>query len=103
MSNILNIHKCLMIKGNDALSFVDSLISNSLDNEKLRPSYLLRPDGKINHWFFTCIKNKEISIYQESEELEKILDDYLVQVHAPKWQEGITWKNKPLQEINSNY
>ena len=53
MSNILNIQKCLKIKGNDALSFVDSLISNNLDNEKLKPSYLLRPDGKINHWFFT--------------------------------------------------
>ena len=40
---------------------------------------------------------------EKAKELEKILDDYLVQVHAPKWQEGITWKNKPLQEINSNY
>ena len=36
-------------------------------------------------------------------ELEKILDDYLVEVHAPKWQEGITWKTMPLKEINSNY
>ncbi len=40
---------------------------------------------------------------QKAKELEKILDDYLVEVHAPKWQEGITWKNKPLKEINSNY
>ena len=77
MSNILNIQKCLKIKGNDAFSFVDSLISNNLDNEKLKPSYLLRPDGKINHWFFTHIKNKEISIYQESNELEKILDSLM--------------------------
>ena len=77
MSNILNIQKCLKIKGNDALSFVDSLISNNLDNEKLKPSYLLRPDGKVNHWFFTHIKNKEISIYQESNELEKILDSLM--------------------------
>ena len=77
MSNILNIEKCLKIKGNDALSFVDSLISNNLDNEKLKPSYLLRPDGKINHWFFTHIKNKEILIYQESNELEKILDSLM--------------------------
>ena len=36
-------------------------------------------------------------------ELEKILDDYLVEVHAPKWQEGITWKTIPFKEINSNY
>ena len=77
MSNILNIQKCLKIKGNDALSFVDSLISNNLDNEKLKPSYLLRPDGKINHWFFTHVKNKEIIIYQESNELEKILDSLM--------------------------
>ena len=45
----------------------------------------------------------EIENPQKAKELEKILDDYLVQVHAPKWQEGITWKNKPLREINSNY
>ena len=77
MSNILNIQKCLKIKGNDALSFVDSLISNNLDNGKLKPSYLLRPDGKINHWFFTHIKNKEILIYQENNELEKILDSLM--------------------------
>jgi len=36
-------------------------------------------------------------------ELEKILDNYLTEVHAPKWQEGITWKKTPLNEINSNY
>ncbi len=45
----------------------------------------------------------EIENPKKTKELEKILDDYLVQVHAPKWQEGITWENKPLQEINSNY
>ena len=39
----------------------------------------------------------------KAKELEKILDSYLVEVHAPKWQEGITWKNTPLKEINSNY
>ena len=38
---------------------------------------------------------------KKAKELEKILDDYLVDVHAPKWQEGITWKNKTLKEINS--
>ena len=39
----------------------------------------------------------------KAKELEKILDDYLIEVHAPKWQEGITWKKTPLKEINSNY
>ena len=38
-----------------------------------------------------------------AKELEKILDNYLVEVHAPKWQEGITWKETPLKKINSNY
>lgn len=40
---------------------------------------------------------------EKAKELEKILDSYLIEVHAPKWQEGITWKNTPLKEINSNY
>ena len=40
---------------------------------------------------------------EKAKELETILDNYLVDVHAPKWQEGITWKNTPLKEINSNY
>ena len=33
--------------------------------------------------------------------LEKILDDYLTRVQAPKWKPGITWKQKPLRIINS--
>ncbi len=40
---------------------------------------------------------------KKAKELEKILDNYLIEVHAPKWQEGITWKQTPLNEINSNY
>ena len=40
---------------------------------------------------------------KKAKELEKILDNYLIEVHAPKWQEGITWKKTPLKEINSNY
>ncbi len=39
----------------------------------------------------------------KAKELEKILDNYLADVNAPKWQDGITWKNTPLKEINSNY
>ena len=40
---------------------------------------------------------------KKAKELENILDNYLVEVHAPKWQEGITWKKTPIKEINSNY
>ena len=33
--------------------------------------------------------------------LEKLLDDYLTKVQAPKWKPGITWKENPLRIINS--
>jgi len=33
--------------------------------------------------------------------LEKILDKYLEEVEAPKWQPGITWKENTLKIINS--
>ena len=39
----------------------------------------------------------------KAQELEEVLDNYLSEIHAPKWQDGITWKNIPLKEINSNY
>ena len=46
------------------------------------------------------LANQEI---EKAKELEKILDNYLIEVRAPKWQDGITWKNAPLHEINSSY
>ena len=58
---------------------------------------------------FNLVKDKQEQFnlaHQKPEitkELEKILDNYLIDVKAPKWQDGITWKNKPLNEINSNY
>ena len=36
-----------------------------------------------------------------TKKLEKILDNYLEEVKAPKWQPGITWKENPLKIINS--
>jgi arylsulfatase A-like enzyme len=36
-------------------------------------------------------------------EMMTVLEEYLKEVHAPKWEEGITWKKKPLAEINSQY
>ena len=35
--------------------------------------------------------------------LEKILDNYLSSVRAPKWKEGITWKEIPVNQINSTH
>ena len=40
---------------------------------------------------------------EKLKELEELLDNYLVEVNAPKWQDGITWKNTPLKDINSSY
>ena len=48
--------------------------------------------------FNLAVKNSE-----KAKELEQILDNYLIEVHAPKWKDGINWKNIPLKEINSNY
>jgi arylsulfatase A-like enzyme len=39
----------------------------------------------------------------KAKELEELLDNYLTEVNAPKWQDGITWKNTPLKEINSSH
>jgi len=36
-----------------------------------------------------------------TKKLEKLLDKYLKEVKAPKWQPGITWKENPLKIINS--
>ena len=37
----------------------------------------------------------------KKKELETLLDEYLRNVHAPKWKEGITWKNNPINTFNS--
>ena len=47
--------------------------------------------------------NLSSQIPEKVKDLEHILDNYLIDVSAPKWQDGITWKNTPLKEINSNY
>lgn len=39
----------------------------------------------------------------KAKELEELLDNYFIEVNAPKWQDGITWKNTPLKEINSSH
>ena len=37
----------------------------------------------------------------KTEAMRGALSDYLSDVRAPRWQEGITWKGKPLAEFNS--
>jgi arylsulfatase A-like enzyme len=39
----------------------------------------------------------------QASEMLTVLEEYLKEVHAPKWEEGITWKKTPLAEINSQY
>jgi len=39
----------------------------------------------------------------KGKELEALLMNYLKEVHAPKWKKGITWKNTPLNKINSTH
>ena len=64
-------------------------------------------DNSIQLYNLTSDLKEQFDLKKENplkaKELEKILDDYLIEVHAPKWQEGITWKKTPLKEINSNY
>ena len=43
------------------------------------------------------------SLPEKTKSLENILENYLVSVHAPKWKQGINWKEKPLKEFNSSY
>ena len=82
---------------------------------------LKRPHSAVRRGDYKLIKfqdNGEILLFNITEDLkeennllssnkkiaknlEKILDNYLDKVDAPKWQEGINWKNKPLKEFNS--
>ncbi len=45
--------------------------------------------------------NLVFSLPEKASELEFLLDSYLSKVKAPKWQPGITWKNKPIEKFNS--
>ena len=61
---ILKSTSYMHIKGDDAYSFIDSLVSNSIikkENEN-KFSYLLGPDGKVKFWFIYLIKNSELKI-----------------------------------------
>ena len=46
-------------------------------------------------------RNGKLLFTKITRKLEKILDNYLTNVEAPKWKSGITWKQKPLRIINS--
>tara|TARA_Y100000741_G_C18114839_1_gene502541 strand:- start:260 stop:826 length:567 start_codon:yes stop_codon:yes gene_type:complete len=68
----IKVDKVLTFQGEDAVSFLDSLISNEFVEGKIVPSFLLFPDGKINYWFLTEQNGQVVNIYQKKEELVKI-------------------------------
>tara|TARA_B100001996_G_scaffold378322_1_gene362316 strand:- start:697 stop:1263 length:567 start_codon:yes stop_codon:yes gene_type:complete len=81
--NIIESQNYLKFTGEDSLSFVDSLISNSVKNDNLFFSYLLGPDGKIINWFICESKNDEFYIYQEIENLnnlQQIFNKYKIRI-----------------------
>ncbi len=72
----IKLDKVLTFKGEDAVSFLDSLISNEFVEGKIIPSFLLFPDGKINFWFLTEQNDEVVNIYQNNEELLKIKETF---------------------------
>ena len=55
----------LNVEGSDAYTFIDSLVSNSINENEYKFSYLLGPDGKVNYWFIFSRQNDLIKIYQK--------------------------------------
>jgi len=68
----LTVNKSLVINGKDAISFVDSLISNSLKDGMPKFSYLLSPDGKVSSWFIVYQAGSEVFIFQDNDKLIQI-------------------------------
>ena len=75
MSINIKTDKVLKITGKDAVSFVDSIVSNNINVNSFKPSYLLGPDGKIKSWFFLYEKSGDVFIYQDKDELDLIMEN----------------------------
>ena len=72
----IKIDKVLTFRGEDTVSFLDSLISNEFIERKIIPSFLLFPDGKINYWFLAEKQKELVNIYQNHKELLKIKETF---------------------------
>ena len=70
--NIIKTSHSLKIDGEEAVKFIESLISIDPVNEKYKTSFLLKPDGKIAHWFVILRDDSKLFIYQSLEELSSI-------------------------------
>tara|TARA_Y100000590_G_scaffold459406_2_gene616363 strand:- start:274 stop:861 length:588 start_codon:yes stop_codon:yes gene_type:complete len=72
----IKLNKVLTFEGEDALTFIDSLVSNEFVDGKITPSFLLFPDGKINYWFLLEQNGEIVNIYQNNEQLLKIKETF---------------------------
>ena len=59
----------LYVEGSDSYTFIDSLVSNSINENEYKYSYLLGPDGKVNFWFIFSRQNDLLKIYQSESNL----------------------------------
>jgi len=98
---ILKSTSVIDVTGDDAGSFIDSLISNSINEDEVKFSYLLGPDGKVKFWFIFEFRNNEIKLFQTEEnlvELKKILEKYKIRINC----ELIVSKEDKFFEISEN-
>lgn len=82
---ILKSKNTMVVSGEDAYSFIDSLVSNSINENENKFSYLLGPDGKVKFWFVFSYKNNKIKIFQTEEiliELKKVLEKYKIRINC---------------------
>ena len=82
---ILKSKNMMHVSGEDAYSFIDSLVSNSINENENKFSYLLGPDGKVKFWFIFSYMNNEIKIFQTEEiliELKKVLEKYKIRINC---------------------
>lgn len=80
MNTVISTHS-LKIEGDDAIKFIESLISIDPMVNIFKTSFLLKPDGKVNHWFVIKRVNDKLFIYQSEQELIRIkesLDFYKI-------------------------
>ena len=83
--HILKSTNALDITGSDAYTFVDSLVSNSINENEIKFSYLLGPDGKVKFWFIFTFRNNEVKIFQTEEnllELKKLFEKYKIRINC---------------------
>ena len=79
--DIVKVTHSLKIEGEDAIKFIESLISIDPLEKQLKTSFLLKPDGKVGHWFVVKRDSDNIYIFQGENELNNIkksLDFYKI-------------------------